>query len=117
MASILERVGLSKYTLYTQVEGTNAMGRIKSTDPTTSTITGFLHKVTPQDKQFLNLGIMNIGDGVFFAEHDTAINENDEIAEFEVTTERWKMTKKVDNEKIQGNAAYQAWACTKIVLS
>ena len=89
------------------------MGRIKTSDPTTSTIEGFLHKITPQDKQFIDLGVVSIGDGVFFAEFDVSINENDEIAESGVTTERWKMTKKVDNEKIQGNAVYQAWACTK----
>ena len=116
MDSILERVGTKTYTLYTQVETGNAMGRIKTSDPTTSIITGFLHKITPQDKQFLDLGIMNIGDGIFYASHDVSLKENDEVAEVNVTDERWKLTKKIDNEKIQGNPVYQAWAITKVAV-
>ncbi len=116
MDSILERVGAKTYTLSTQVETPNAMGRIKTSSPTTSTITGFLHKITPQDKQFLDLGIMNIGDGIFYASHDVSLNENDEVAEVNVTDERWKLTKKIDYEKIQENPVYQAWAITKVAV-
>jgi len=104
---------VTTYTLYSQAETNNAMGRVKSNTIISSTITGFLHKITPQDKLFIDLGVVSVGDGVFFAAFDVSINENDEIKESGVTDERWKFTKKVDNEKIQGNAAYQAWACTK----
>ena len=115
MQSIIEdRIGTNTYTLHTITETRNAMGRIKTRTPTTSTIQGFLHKVTPQDKQFLDLGILNIGDGIFFAEYDVSISENDEVSETG-ETDRWTFTKLIDNEKLQGFKIYQAWALTKRV--
>lgn len=115
MQSIIEdRLGTNTYTLYSITETRNAMGRILSRTPTTSTIQGFLHKVTPQDKQFLDLGIINIGDGIFFAEQEVSISENDEISETG-ETDKWIFTKLIHNEKLQGFKVYQAWALTKRV--
>ena len=115
MQSIIEdRIGTDTYTLYTITETRNTMGRISERTETTSTIQGFLHKVTPQDKQFLDLGILNIGDGIFFAEYDVSINENDEVSE-SGETDRWIFTKLVNNEKLQGSKIFQAWTITKRV--
>ena len=112
--SIITRVGSTTYTLYSIAETNNAMGRVASRTETSSTISGFLHKITPQDKQFLDLGVLNIGDGVFFAEEDVAISENDEITE-SGETDRWILTALTNNEKIQGNKVYQSWKATKRV--
>ena len=112
--SILDRVGSETFTLYTISETNNAMGRIKGSSETTSTIKGFMHKVTAQDKQFLELGIVNVGDGIFYANYDTSISENDEISE-SGETDRWILTALKENEKIQGNKAFQAWRATKRV--
>ena len=112
--NIIARFGLATYTLYSVSETNNAMGRIKNSTESSSTIAGFLHKVTPQDKQFIDLGVINIGDGIFFAEHDVSINENDEISETG-ETDRWKLTVLTNNEKIQGNKVYQSWKAVKTV--
>ena len=112
--SIIDRVGINTYTLYSISETNNAMGRVASSSESSSTIRGYLHKVTPQDKQFLELGVLEVGDGVFFAEEDVSINENDEIAEFG-ETKRWKLTVLTNNEKVQGNKTYQSWKATKKV--
>lgn len=90
------------------------MGRISTRTESSTTISGFLHKVTPQDKQFLELGVLEVGDGIFFAEEDVSITENDEIAE-SGETKRWILTALTNNEKIQGSKVYQSWKATKRV--
>ena len=112
--SIMERIGTSTYTLYTITETNNAMGRISGRSESSSTITGFLHKVTPQDKLFLELGKLNVGDGVFFAEEDVSISENNEISE-SGETDRWILTVLTNSEKIQGSKVYQSWKAVKRV--
>ncbi|KKL54842.1 hypothetical protein LCGC14_2261360 [marine sediment metagenome] len=91
--SIIARVGINTYTIYSISETRNSMGRISTRTESSTTISGFLHKVTPQDKQFLELGVLEVGDGIFFAEEDVSINENDEIAE-SGETKRWILTLK-----------------------
>ena len=113
-ASIIERVGLTTYTLFTISETNNAMGRIASRSETKTTIAGFLHKVNPQDKLFLDLGKLDVGDSIFFSEEDVSISENDEISE-PGETDRWILTALTNNEKIQGNKVYQSWKATKRV--
>ncbi len=112
--SILDRVGANNFTLYTKSKTPNAMGRIKSSSETSSTIKGFMHKITPQDKQFLDLGIVNIGDGIFYANYDVSISENDEISE-SGETDRWILTALKENEKVQDSKVFQAWKATKRV--
>ncbi len=112
--SILDRVGSENFTLYSISETNNAMGRLSNRSATTSTIKGFMHKVTPQDKQFLDLGIVNIGDGVFYTNYDVSISENDEISE-SGETDRWILTELKENEKVQDSKAFQAWRATKRV--
>ena len=113
--SIIEaKVGTDTFTLYSKTNTKNAMGRLKGLSETTSTIQGFLHKVTPQDEQFLDLGIVNIGDGIFYAEHSISINENDELSELD-ETDRWIFTKLKENEKVQGTKVFQVWIITKRV--
>ena len=112
--SILDRVGSETFTLYSITETFNAMGRIKTKTESSSTIKGFMPKITPQDKQFLDLGLVNIGDGVFYANYDVSINENDELLETG-ETDRWILTALKENEKVQDSKAFQAWKATKKV--
>jgi len=112
--SILKRVGTTIYSLYSITETRNKMGRISGRTESSSPIEGFLHKITPQDKLFLDLGLLNIGDGVFYCEYDVSINENDEVREAG-ETDRWILTSLSENEKIQGNKVFQAWKATKRV--
>ncbi len=115
VGSIIEfKVGTDTFTLYTKSNTKNAMGRLKGLAEIPSTIQGFLHKVTPQDEQFLNEGIVNIGDGIFYAEFDVSINENDELSELD-ETDRWIFTKLKENEKVQGTRVFQVWNVTKRV--
>lgn len=114
LSIIDDRIGTNTYTLYSISETRNSMGRIKTRTNSTSTIKGFLHKITPQDKQLIALGIVNVGDGLFFAEHDVSISEHDEISETG-ETDRWTFTKLMNNDKVQGSKVYQEWVITKRV--
>ena len=114
MESILDRIGRANFTLYTVTETVDGLGRISNVTESSSTISGFLELVTPQDKQYLDTGVANIGDGIFYAAWDTSIVENDEMAE-SGSSFRWKFTKKVEGQEVGGDILFQAWVVTKKV--
>ena len=112
--TVLDKLGINTYTLTNITRPKNSMGRLAGRTKVTSTIKGFLNKTQPQDKQFQDLGVVNVGEASFYTNEDVSINENDELTE-SGETDIWIFTKRIDHEKIQGDVIFQSWAMTKKV--
>jgi len=98
--------GRTDITLTNITKTTDSMGKLTATSETTSTITGDLQFVTVKEKQYIDLGLAKIGDGVFYTSYEATINENDEIT---IDSVDWVLTSQVEGPQTDGNTIYQAW--------
>lgn len=114
ISSIIERLGATNFFVYKKTETLDPMGKVEGSDEVRIQVVGVLEVITAQDKLFNELGILNIGDAVFYTDHDVEIKENNELQQ-EGDSFRWKFTKLVEAQRIGGDQVFQAWAVTKKV--
>jgi len=106
----ISRFGRGSVTLTKQTITTNAAGRIKTSTPVTSTISGDLQFISYRERQYLGEGIANIGDGMFFCEASVDIDPNDEIT---VDSVIWKLTNQIEGELVGNSVIYQGWIAVR----
>ena len=111
LIDIFDKIGRTDIIVTKTTQTVNAMGRLKTTSAGTSTtIVGDFQYVIVKDKQWIDLGMAKLGDGVCYAKNDADIEEMDDI---EVGGVHWEATRQVEGETINGNTIYQAWICVK----
>lgn len=98
-------VTLIKYTITK-----DSMGRPTAKTETTSTIKADIQWVTKKELDYLNMGNVNVGDGMLFVEHDADIEIKDEI---EYDNVRWRIEQKIEGEQISGNVVYKGYIIKK----
>lgn len=103
---IIERFGRDDITLTRYTRTLDSNKRVTVVTEATSTITGDLQFVTAQDKQFLDRGIANVGDGIFFCVYSTTLVEGDQLL---VDSVSWELVALVEAETIDTSRIYQGW--------
>lgn len=98
--------GRADFSLITITTTTDAAGRITAVARATATIKGDFQFVTVKEKQFIDLGLAVIGDGIFYTIPTTTIAENSELVFDSVT---WILTQQVEGEQTKRVTIYQAW--------
>lgn len=89
----------------------NARGRLESQTTATNTIKGDLQFDNKLLKEYIDMGIAVVGDGIFYTPYDSDIEANDEITTPQSTV--WKLTQQVEGEYMNGKLLYQAWIATR----
>jgi len=77
---------------------------------TESTIKADVQFVTKKDLQLLNLGIVEIGDGLLFVEHDADISLKDEIV---INSVKWRIVTQIEGELIGGELVFLGYLIRK----
>ena len=106
----LSLMGRNDITLNTATETTDADGKITAYSTSSSTVTGDLQFVTFQDKQLLEMGVVNVGDGIIYFLYSTSAKDFDIVVVDSVT---WELVKQLEAETVEGNLVYQGWACKR----
>ena len=103
-------------TSYSQSPTLNQRGRLSAqSTSSTSNISGDLQFSVKILKPYIELGLAQQGNGLFYTLSTTSIYPNDEIAVDGVT---WKLTAQVEGETINdgagsGSIIYQAWIAVR----
>ena len=105
-----DNFGRSDFSLITITVTTDAGGRMTGATRATVTISGDFQFVTVKEKQFIDLGLAVVGDGIFYTGPTTTINENDELIFDNVT---WILTQQVEGEQTKGVTIYQGWVAKR----
>ena len=110
---MLKMLGRTDINLITHTKTTNTNGRLNGDTETTTVLSNAdLQFVSVRDKQWLDLGFANVGDGVLYALYsETLVPELNEIL---VDSVYWELSKQVEGETIDGNLIYQAWIVKRI---
>ena len=106
--SVLNRLGSETLTRYAITETTNQMGRLSDITEVSSTIQAFIRIITAQDKQLLDAGVAQIGNGKLYAEASTTLDENDEVEE-SGKSYRWKLITQIEGQPINDDILFQSW--------
>jgi len=88
----------------------NSEGRVSGNSTVAVSIKGDMQFGAKVLKEYIDLGIASMGDGVFFTTYDADIEANDEIVVNSIT---WKLTKQVEGETINSVSTYQAWIAVR----
>ena len=104
-------LGRNDIVLYSVSETRNSNGRVLTRTETSSTIVGDLQFVSWKDRELINAGIAQVGDGLFYTTYDVVANNNNVIL---VDSVRWELVRKVEAEIIEGGMTYQAWVCKRL---
>lgn len=98
-----EKFGQTNITWNTFVETRNASGRLLSRTVTATTIIGDLQFNSKLLKEYIQLGVAQLGDGFFYTQPTNAIKINDEIVLDGVT---WKLVSQVEGEYLGNSVPY-----------
>lgn len=105
------RFGRSDITWLVKTIVENQAGRITTvTSATTSNVLGDLQFDSKLMAQYIQMGIAQTGDGVFYTLPDYAISANDEIVVDDIT---WRLIQQVEGEQTNGVTIYQGWVCRR----
>ena len=85
----------------------DSMDRVTASSSATTTIRADIQWVTKQDIDHLNMGNVQVGDGMLFVEYDADIALQDEV-EFG-TGERWKVDSQIEGEQLAGEVVYKGF--------
>ena len=99
-------------TLITQVETKDSMNRIISNVPVESTILADVQWLSKSDLAHINVGDVQVGDGLLFVEYDVTINLEDE---FVINGVQWRIVEQVEGEQVAGEIVYQGYVIRKNV--
>lgn len=97
-------------TLTKRTETLDGMGRVTAVTESTSTISVDIQWVTKEDLRHLNIGDVQVGDGMLFAKYDADIDLEDEITHNSIV---WRISNKIEGELIQGDEVYQGFIIKK----
>ena len=94
-------------TRYTFVETLDSEGNITARPETNAgTFTGDIQFLTEKDKEFLNIGVDEVGKAKLYTTFDVTLNEADEI---EHNSQRWELIKKINSPDTDGGRDFQEW--------
>lgn len=106
-----QKFGRSDFTLVKYSETLNARGRLATqTSTSTTKILGDLQFDRKVLQEYIDIGIAQRGNGIFYTVPSTDISANDEIQSDGVT---WKLTAQVEGEESEGQVVYQGWIAVK----
>ena len=98
-------------TLRTNTFTTDSMGRTTAQSTSTSTIKADIQWVTKSDLAHINVGDVEIGDGMLFIKYNQTINiDTDEI---EYDSVRYQIISQMEGEQIQGKVVYKGYIIRK----
>lgn len=92
----------------TETKGSD--GRLTGKSETTTTIIGDLQFDVKLLAQYIQLGIAQSGDAIFYTVPEHAIQKNNEIS---VDSIRWRLVSQVEGEQTGGETIYQGWICRR----
>jgi len=88
----------------------DSMDRVLTTTATESTITADIQWATKQDLLHLNVGDVEIGDGMLFCKYNANIELEDE---FEYNDIRYIVTSQIEGELVKGKVVYKGFMFRK----
>lgn len=97
-------------TLNTKTEVKDSMGRMTSISSTSKSIMADIQYVTKQDLLHLNVGDVEIGDGMLFVKYNETINLHDEVVFNNIT---WRITSQIEGELVGGEVVYKGYIIKK----
>ena len=105
------KFGRSDITLLVKTITTNQAGRPTTvTSVATNNLLGDLQFDVKLLSQYIQLGIAQTGDGIFYTTTDYTIEANNEIVVDGLT---WRLVQQVEGEQTNGITIYQGWVCRK----
>lgn len=100
----------TKITLFNITEVKDGMNRVTSTSETSKLIKCDIQYVNKNDLSHINLGDVQIGDGMLFVKHSESINLHDEV-EFDKV--RWRIMSQIEGELVTGELVYKGYIIRK----
>lgn len=97
-------------TLYSRTETRDGMGRITEVTTTTTSIKADIQYVTKNDLLHLNVGQVQVGDGMLFVRYSETINLEDEV---EFNNVRWRIMEQIEGELVEGQPVYKGYIIRK----
>ena len=103
----------TKITLYQKVEIKDSMNRLISTTETIiPKVKCDIQYVTKQDLLHLNLGDVQIGDGMLFVKYNQSIDIHNEV-ELPSDDIRWRIISQIEGELVNGKIVYKGFLIRK----
>ncbi len=90
-------------TVTRNTETKDSMNRVTAGSTSTSTIQADIQWVTKKDLDHLNMGNVQIGDGMLFVKHDADVQLEDEITYNSV---QWRVISQIEGEQVGGDVDY-----------
>jgi len=101
----------TKVTLRRETQVKDSMGRMtETTTNTTSNVKADIQWVTKADLQHLNVGEVEIGDGMLFVQYSADVELEDE---FDYNDKRWRITTQIEGEQVTGDVVYLGYIFKK----
>ena len=102
----------TKITLYNKTDTKDSMGRLTDQSEVSSIVKCDIQYVNKRDLLHLNLGDVQIGDGMLFVKNNVTIKIHDEV---ELTSDsiRWRVVNQIEGELVQGSEVYQGFIIRK----
>ena len=97
-------------TLRRDTKTKDSMGRMTVISTVTSTIKADIQWVTKADLQHLNVGEVEIGDGMLFVQYSSDVELEDE---FDYNDKRWRITTQIEGEQVTGDVVYKGFIFKK----
>lgn len=93
-------------TLNKATETKDSMGRLVTTTPVSTTIKADIQWVTKKDLDHLNVGDVQIGDGMIFVKYNADIDIDDEVV---FNSETYRIVSQIEGEQVTGKIIYKGY--------
>jgi hypothetical protein len=106
------KFGRDDITLTVKTETKDSFDRLTAISTSSTTIIGDLQFDLKLLSQYIQLGIAQTGDGIFYTLPDVSISINNEIT---VDSVVWRLVQQVEGEQTNGQLIYQGWIARRTV--